>query len=148
EAARPVRPAVVTGDDAGSDPAPRSFGVRHGQVKGGAEALPGEHTALHAAPYGSYGGDGPVRRAPPPSLRRMPCMFSSPVSLSRRHLFLAGALGVTALAGLGTAAPAKAADPVWTEEFMTRPETRRGFDVEAMDPWQIDNARFIIAVCA
>ena len=75
-------------------------------------------------------------------------MFSSPVPLSRRHLFLAGALGVTALAGLGTAAPAKAADPVWTEEFMTRPETRRGFDVEAMDPWQIDNARFIIAVCA
>lgn len=64
--------------------------------------------------------------------------------LSRRHLLIAGALGIS----FGTAAPARAADEVWTEEFMTRAETREGFDVDAMDDWQIDNAKFIIAVCA
>ena len=68
--------------------------------------------------------------------------------LSRRHLLIAGALGISSLAALGTAAPARAADEVWTEEFMTRAETREGFDVDAMDDWQIDNAKFIIAVCA
>ena len=69
-------------------------------------------------------------------------------SLSRRHLLIAGALGISSLAALGTTAPAHAADEVWTEEFMTRAETREGFDVDAMDDWQIDNAKFIIAVCA
>ena len=73
---------------------------------------------------------------------------SSSAPLSRRHLLLAGALGVTAVATLGTAFPARAADEVWTEEFMTRPENRQGFDVDAMDAWQIDNATFIIAVAA
>lgn len=68
--------------------------------------------------------------------------------LSRRHLLLAGALGISSLAALGAAAPARAADEVWTEDFMTRPETREGFDIDAMDDWQIDNAKFIIAVCA
>lgn len=67
--------------------------------------------------------------------------------LSRRHLLIAGALGISSLAALGTTAPARAADEVWTEEFMTRAETREGFDVDAMDEWQIDNAKFIIAVC-
>ena len=68
--------------------------------------------------------------------------------LSRRHLLIAGALGISSLAALGTAAPARAAVEVWTEEFMSRAETREGFDVDAMDDWQIDNAKFIIAVCA
>ena len=67
-------------------------------------------------------------------------------ALSRRHLLLAGAFGVTSLAALGTIAPAARAEEIWTEEFMTRPETREGFALDAMDDWQIDNTKFIIAV--
>ena len=67
-------------------------------------------------------------------------------ALSRRHLLLAGAFGVTSLAALGTIAPAARAEGIWTEEFMTRPETREGFALDAMDDWQIDNTKFIIAV--
>jgi hypothetical protein len=67
-------------------------------------------------------------------------------ALSRRHLLLAGMFGATALAGLGTLAPAARAEEIWTEEFMTRPETREGFLLDAMDDWQVDNAKFIIAV--
>src|SRR5699024_11397785 len=36
-------------------------------------------------------------------------------------------------------------DQDWSEEFFTRPETREGFLLDAMDDWQIDNAKFIIA---
>ncbi|PWH05246.1 hypothetical protein DEO23_14315 [Brachybacterium endophyticum] len=69
------------------------------------------------------------------------------MTLSRRHLLLAGTIGLTALA---TTAPAMAegtGSDVWSEEFMTRPETREGFAVDSMDDWQVQNARFIIAVC-
>lgn len=69
------------------------------------------------------------------------------MTLSRRRLLLAGTIGLTALA---TAAPAMAADADsddWTESFMTRAETREGFALDGMDDWQIENARFIIAVC-
>ncbi|UQN30121.1 hypothetical protein [Brachybacterium kimchii] len=69
------------------------------------------------------------------------------MTLSRRRLLLAGTIGLTALA---TAAPAMAADADsddWTESFMTRAETREGFALDAMDDWQVENARFIIAVC-
>jgi hypothetical protein len=69
------------------------------------------------------------------------------MTFSRRRLLLAGTIGLTALA---TAAPAMAADADaddWTESFMTRAETREGFAVDAMDDWQVENARFIIAVC-
>lgn len=65
---------------------------------------------------------------------------------TRRHLLLAGAFGVASLAALGTLAPARAHDAVWTEEFLTRAETREGFLVDAMDEWQVENAKFIIAV--
>ncbi|GAA1303029.1 hypothetical protein [Brachybacterium tyrofermentans] len=67
--------------------------------------------------------------------------------LTRRRLLLAGALGLAAATSVATIAPASAADEEWTEEFMTRPETREGFLVDDMDDWQVDNARFIIAVC-
>lgn len=70
---------------------------------------------------------------------------SPSAALSRRHLLLAGAVGLTSLAALGTVAPARA-EEVWTEEFMTRPETREGFVLDAMDEWQVENAKFIIAV--
>jgi len=73
-------------------------------------------------------------------------MPASPATaLSRRHLLLAGAVGVTSLAALGSLAPARA-EEVWTEEFMTRPETREGFLLDAMDEWQVENTKFIIAV--
>lgn len=72
--------------------------------------------------------------------------------LSRRRLLVTGALGLAAAASAGTVAPAAAAplgaQPAaeeWTEEFLTRPETREGFQVEAMDEWQVENARFLIA---
>jgi hypothetical protein len=91
---------------------------------------------------------------------------SSTAAPTRRHLLLAGAFGVASLAALGTLAPAHAdggdrdgrgrdrsgdwgghgEDEVWTEEFLTRPETREGFDVDAMDDWQVENAKFLIAV--
>ena len=70
----------------------------------------------------------------------------STAAVSRRRLLLAGAVGATALAGLGTLAPAARADEVWTEEFMTRAETREGFLLDAMDDWQVENATFVIAV--
>lgn len=66
-------------------------------------------------------------------------------ALPRRSLLLAGALGVASLATYATTAPA-AAEETWTEEFMTRDERRSGFQLDAMDEWQVDNARFIIAV--
>lgn len=74
-----------------------------------------------------------------------PARTGSPVS--RRGLFLAGALGLAATAAFGPLAPASAADgdQDWSEEFFTRPETREGFLLDAMDDWQIDNAKFIIA---
>ena len=71
---------------------------------------------------------------------------TSTAALSRRHLLLAGMFGATALAGLGTLAPSARAEEGWTEEFMTRDETREGFLLDAMDDWQVDNAKFIIAV--
>ncbi|WP_193105341.1 hypothetical protein [Brachybacterium sp. FME24] len=74
-----------------------------------------------------------------------PTAPSPTAPLSRRRLFLAGALGLASAASLATIAPATAADDAWTEEFMTRPETREGFAIDDMDQWQIDNARFIIA---
>ena len=67
-------------------------------------------------------------------------------AFSRRGLLLAGA-GALALATFAATAPARAED-AWTAEFMTRPETREGFAVDAMDEWQIQNTRFIIAVAA
>lgn len=70
----------------------------------------------------------------------------STAAVSRRRLLLSGAVGATALAGLGTLAPAARADEVWTEEFMTRAETREGFLLDAMDDWQVENATFVIAV--
>lgn len=70
---------------------------------------------------------------------------SPSAALSRRHLLLAGAVGLSSLAALGSIAPARAED-VWTEEFMTRPETREGFLLDDMDEWQVENAKFIIAV--
>ncbi|MCT2178092.1 hypothetical protein M3F59_12570 [Brachybacterium muris] len=72
------------------------------------------------------------------------------MSLTRRNLLLAGTLGAAFTAGLAPAlaAPANASADAWTEEFMTRPENRMGFDVNAIDEWQTTNARFIIAVCA
>ncbi|WP_114855905.1 hypothetical protein [Brachybacterium sp. YJGR34] len=66
--------------------------------------------------------------------------------LTRRSLVAAGVLGAASLATLGSLAPARAADETWTEEFMTRAETREGFLIDGMDRWQIQNARFIIAV--
>jgi hypothetical protein len=72
---------------------------------------------------------------------------TAPLSrLSRRTLFVTGALGLASAATLTAIAPASAADEAWTEEFMTRPETREGFAVDAMDEWQIENAKFVIAV--
>lgn len=65
--------------------------------------------------------------------------------LSRRRLFIAGALGLASVASLSTIAPASAADKDWTEEFLTRSETREGFVVDDMDDWQIENAKFLIA---
>ena len=70
---------------------------------------------------------------------------SPSAALSRRHLLLAGAVGLSSLAALGSIAPARAED-VWTEEFMTRPETREGFLLDDMDEWQVENAKFVIAV--
>ncbi|MDN5822355.1 MAG: hypothetical protein L0H39_12815, partial [Brachybacterium sp.] len=77
---------------------------------------------------------------------------------SRRRLLTTGTLGLAAAATLGAVAPASAAvlgsgdldtegsAQQWTEEFLTRPETREGFVLDAMDEWQLDNAKFIIAV--
>lgn len=77
---------------------------------------------------------------------------------SRRHLLVTGTLGLAAAATLGAVAPASAAvledggldagesAQQWTEEFLTRPETREGFVLDAMDDWQLANATFIIAV--
>ena len=80
-----------------------------------------------------------------PRTEGTPMLVSATTALSRRHLILAGAFGATSLAALGSLAPARA-DEVWTEEFMTRPETREGFALDAMDDWQVDNTKFIIAV--
>ncbi|GAA4525700.1 hypothetical protein GCM10023160_19090 [Brachybacterium paraconglomeratum] len=75
-------------------------------------------------------------------------------AFSRRSLISAGAVGVASAAAFGVLAPASA-DEVgvepstsaeeWTEEFFTRAETREGFVVDAMDDWQLANAKFIIA---
>ncbi|MGO1286082.1 MAG: hypothetical protein ACTHWF_11420 [Brachybacterium sp.] len=66
--------------------------------------------------------------------------------ITRRALFVTGALGVAAAATTNTLAPASAAGTEkWTEEFLTRAETREGFVLDAMDEWQIANAKFIIA---
>ena len=88
---------------------------------------------------------------------------------SRRVLLLAGTVGASTLAGLATLAPAHGvedgehlraarheaarkpraaaeAEQLWPESFLTRPETREGFDVDALHPWQEENARFVIAV--
>ncbi|MDN6400273.1 hypothetical protein [Brachybacterium sp.] len=72
---------------------------------------------------------------------------------SRRHLLLTGTLGLAAAASLSAVAPASAAvldtetsAETWTEEFLTRAETREGFVLDAMDDWQLENAKFIIAV--
>lgn len=67
-------------------------------------------------------------------------------TLTRRSLLLAGSLGAAAVAGSTAFAATARADGGWTEEFMTRIETREGFDVHAMTDWQVENARFIIAV--
>lgn len=78
-------------------------------------------------------------------------MSLRPAVLSRRHLVLAAA-GTLGLAVVGqTAAPALAApaggeDGQWSEEFLTRAETREFFALDAMDEWQEQNAKFIIAV--
>lgn len=77
--------------------------------------------------------------------------------LTSRRLLLAGGLGLAAAATLGAVAPAGAAGPgaeaderIYTprfsQEFLTRPETREGFVLEAMDDWQLENATFLIAV--
>lgn len=72
---------------------------------------------------------------------------------SRRDLLVTGTLALAASATLGAVAPASAVVSAegevpgeWTEEFLTRPETREGFVLEAMDDWQLENAKFIIAV--
>lgn len=79
---------------------------------------------------------------------RSTALAARPTSpLPHRRALLVGALGAGALLGLGATAPARA-DDVWTEEFMTRPETREGFDVNALDSWQEQNARFILSVIA
>lgn len=72
---------------------------------------------------------------------------------SRRHLLVTGTLGLAAAASLGAVAPAsadvlgtEASSPTWSEEFLTRAETREGFVLEAMDDWQVENAKLIIAV--
>ncbi len=71
---------------------------------------------------------------------------TSTTDLSRRNLFRLGAVGTAAVATTAVvAAPAKA-DPVWSEEFMTRIETHQGFDLHNMTPTQVDNAKFIIAI--
>ncbi|MFC7456433.1 hypothetical protein ACFQS2_04415 [Brachybacterium sp. GCM10030267] len=67
--------------------------------------------------------------------------------LSRRGLFAAGTVGLASLTSLAVAAPASAQGETWTEAFMTREETREGFEIGAMDQWQVENAQFIIAVC-
>lgn len=67
-------------------------------------------------------------------------------ALTRRGLLLAGTLGAAAAVGTTTLATTARAEDAWTEEFMTRIETVEGFDVNAMTEWQIENARFIIAV--
>lgn len=66
--------------------------------------------------------------------------------LSRRTLFATGVLGLAAATTAATVAPASAAEQEWTEEFMTRPETLEGFAIDAMDDWQVENAKFVIAV--
>src|SRR5699024_5982696 len=72
---------------------------------------------------------------------------------TRRRLLVRGALGSAAAATAGSVAPAAAAPRgaetgtrEWTEEFLTRPENREGFLLEAMDDWQEENAKFLIAV--
>lgn len=69
--------------------------------------------------------------------------------MSRRGLLLAGAVGVGLPVGVSVpamAAPAKVGADHWTTSFMTRAENREGFDVEDMDAWQRENARFLIAI--
>lgn len=73
---------------------------------------------------------------------------------TRRSLIAAGTVGLASAAALGALAPASAVElgveaptraEEWTEEFFTRAETREGFVVDAMDDWQLANAKFIIA---
>lgn len=70
--------------------------------------------------------------------------------LSRRHVLLAAApLGLAATVGVSApalAAPSAGEDDIWDEEFLTRSETREGFLVDHLDAWQVQNARFVIAV--
>lgn len=76
------------------------------------------------------------------------------MSVSRRHLLLAAPLDLAAigLSAPAIAAPTAPAQPasgdttVWTDAFMRRSETHEGFAVEDMHQWQVENARFIIAV--
>src|SRR5699024_12304481 len=71
---------------------------------------------------------------------------------TRRRLLVTGALGLAAAATAGSVAPAAAAPRgaetgtrEWTEEVLTRPENREGFLPEAVDDWQEENAKFLIA---
>lgn len=64
------------------------------------------------------------------------------MSLTRRHLLLAGALGSLSL---GVAAPAMA-DEAFSRAFLTAPEDRSGWDPGAPTDTQRENARLIIAV--
>lgn len=80
---------------------------------------------------------------------------------TRRSLLLTGTLGLASAATLGAVAPASAMElggterdalgatatdaQKWTQEFLTRAETREGFLVDAMDDWQLANAEFLVA---
>lgn len=64
------------------------------------------------------------------------------MSLTRRHLLLAGAAGTLSL---GTAAPALADSP-FSQSFLTRREDRAGWNPDAPTKTQLKNARLIIAV--
>ncbi|MGY5766597.1 hypothetical protein ACXET9_15530 [Brachybacterium sp. DNPG3] len=96
-------------------------------------------------------------------------LVRQPSAPARRTVLAAGAasLGTLAAAAVGvsaTAAPASAEELTeqqqwavarraaaqtaqWDEAFMTRAENREGFAVDAMDDWQIENAKLVIAVC-
>ena len=99
-------------------------------------AFPCRNQLVTLARPGSFRA-APIAPGPTRTLCTMADTLTSP--LSRRRLFIAGALGLASVASLSTIAPASAADKEWTEEFMTRSETREGFVVDDMDDWQIEN---------